>query len=148
MESYKPIRCLVPMSVAGMNRREVLGFAGGAVAAWPFAALAQQQAMPVIGFMSGRSAPDSAHLVAAFREGLGEAGFVEGRNVIIEFQWANGQYDRLPAMAAEFVERKVAVLMGVGGDASALAAKQATSTIPIVFAIGGNPVQEGLGHNL
>src|SRR5258708_1285443 len=127
-----------------MRRREFVRAFGGAVAAWPFAALAQQQAMPVIGFMSGRSAPDSAHLVAAFREGLGEAGLVEGRNVIIEFQWANGQYDRLSAMAADLVERKVAVLVGVGGDSSALAAKRATSTIPIVFGIGGDPIKTGL----
>src|SRR5260221_3617014 len=105
-----------------MRRREFFRALGGAAAAWPLAALAQQQAMPVIGFMSGRSAPDSAHLVAAFREGLGEAGFVEGRNVIIEFRWANGQYDLLPAMAAEFVDPEVAVLLGIGGDASAMSA--------------------------
>lgn len=127
-----------------MKRREFFRALGGAVAAWPLAAHAQQQAMPVIGFMSGRSAPDSAHLVAAFREGLGEAGYVEGRNVVIEFRWANGQYDRLPAMAAELVGRKVAVLVGVGGDASAQAAKHATSTIPIVFGMGGDPIKAGL----
>ena len=127
-----------------MRRREFLSAVGGAVAAWPLAALAQQQTMPVIGFMSGRSAPDSTHLVAAFREGLGEAGYVEGQNVIIEFRWADGQYDRLPAMAAELVERKVAVLVGVGGDTSALAAKRATSTIPIIFGVGGDPIKGGL----
>jgi putative ABC transport system substrate-binding protein len=94
--------------------------------------------------MSGRSAPDSAHLVAAFREGLGEAGFVDGQNVIIEFRWADGQYDRLPALAAELVSRPVAVLVGVGGDPSAMAAKRATSTIPIVFGMGGDPIKSGL----
>jgi len=99
-----------------MRRRDFLSALGGAAASWPLGARAQQAAPPVVGFMSGRSAPDSAHLVAAFREGLGEAGFVDGQNVIIEFRWADGQYDRLPALAAELVSRPVAVLVGVGGD--------------------------------
>ena len=103
-----------------------------------------QQPMPVIGFMSGRSSADSAHLVAAFRAGLTETGFVEGQNVVIEFRWANGQYDRLPALAAELVARPVAVLVGVGGDPSAIAAKRATSTIPVVFGMGGDPIKAGL----
>jgi putative ABC transport system substrate-binding protein len=126
-----------------MRRREFL-FALAGMAAWPLGARAQQAAPPVVGFMSGRSAPDSAHLVAAFREGLGEAGFVDGQNVIIEFRWADGQYDRLPALAAELVSRPVAVLVGVGGDPSAMAAKRATSTIPIVFGMGGDPIKSGL----
>jgi putative ABC transport system substrate-binding protein len=100
--------------------------------------------MQVIGFMSGRSPEDSAHLLAAFRQGLSEVGFVEGQNVAIEFRWARGQYDRLPALAAELVERRVAVLAGVGGDVSAIAAKRATSTIPIVFGTGSDPVAAGL----
>jgi len=127
-----------------MRRRDFLSALGGAAASWPLGARAQQAAPPVVGFMSGRSAPDSAHLVAAFREGLGEAGFVDGQNVIIEFRWADGQYDRLPALAAELVSRPVSVLLGVGGDPSAIAAKRATSTIPIVFGVGGDPIKAGL----
>ena len=127
-----------------MRRREFLSALGGAAACWPLGARAQQAALPVVGFMSGRSAPDSVHLVAAFREGLSEAGFVDGQNVIIEFRWANGQYDQLPALAAQLVSRPVTVLVGVGGDPSAIAAKRATSTIPIVFGMGGDPVKAGL----
>jgi putative ABC transport system substrate-binding protein len=115
----------------------------GSAAAWPVVARAQRP-MPTIGFMSGRSSMDSAHLVAAFRQGLGKAGFVEGQNVLIEFRWANGQYDRLPEFAAELVELPVAVLAGVGGDPSALAAKKATSTIPVVFGMGSDPIKAGL----
>jgi len=130
-----------------MRRRQFLHVLGG-VAAWPLAARAQQQAMPVIGFMSGRSPEDSAYLVAAFRGGLGEAGFVVGQNVTIEYRWGLGRYDRMPALAAELVDRHVAVLVGVGGDVSAGAAKQATSTIPIVFGLGGDPVKAGLVESL
>jgi putative tryptophan/tyrosine transport system substrate-binding protein len=126
-----------------MQRREFITVVGGAAATWPFTARAQQP-MSVIGFMSGRSPEDSAHLVAAFRQGLAETGFVEGQNVTIEFHWARGQYDRLPALAADLVSRPVAVLVGVGGDVSAVAAKQATATIPIVFGMGGDPVKAGL----
>jgi putative tryptophan/tyrosine transport system substrate-binding protein len=103
-----------------------------------------QQTVPVVGFMSGRSAADSTHLVAAFRQGLTQAGFIEGQNVAIEFRWANGQYDLLPTLASELVARPVAVLVGVGGDPSAAAAKGATSTIPIVFGMGGDSVKSGL----
>ena len=99
-----------------MRRRDFLSGLGGAAASWPLGARAQQAALPVVGFMSSRSAPDSVHLVAAFREGLSEAGFVDGQNVIIEFRWADGQYDQLPALAAQLVSRPVTVLVGVGGD--------------------------------
>jgi putative ABC transport system substrate-binding protein len=126
-----------------MNKRDFIALVGAA-AAWPNAASAQQPTVPVIGFMSARSPEDSAHLVAAFRRGLSESGFIEGQNVAIEFRWARGQYDNLPALATELVNRPVAVLVAVGGDPSPVAAKQATTTIPIVFGIGGDPVKAGL----
>ena len=100
--------------------------------------------MPVIGYLSARSPDDTAHLVAAFHRGLGEQGFVEGQNVTIEYRWALGQYDRLPAMVTELVRRPVTVLTATGGEPAALAAKAATSTIPIVFTVGGDPVKQGL----
>jgi putative ABC transport system substrate-binding protein len=127
-----------------MRRRQFITLLGGAAAGWPLAARAQQTPMPLIGFMSGRSPEDSAHLVTAFRQGLSDIGFVESQNIAIEFRWARGQYDRLPALAADLVGRRVAVLAAVGGDLSSFAAKQATSTIPIVFGMGADPVLAGL----
>jgi putative tryptophan/tyrosine transport system substrate-binding protein len=127
-----------------MLRREFIRLIGSAAALWPLGAHAQSPQMPVIGFMSGRGPDDSARLVSAFREGLAESGFIEGQNIKIEFRWAEGDYGRLPGLAADLVSRGVGVLVGVGGDVSAVAAKQATTTIPVVFGMGGDPVKAGL----
>ncbi len=126
-----------------MQRRAFITLIGGA-AAWPLVVRAQQATMPAIGWMSGRSPEDSAHLLAAFRDGLRESGFIEGQNLVIEYRWARGDYGRLPGLASELVSRGIHLLAGVGGDPSASAAKQATSTIPIVFGMGGDPVKAGL----
>jgi ABC-type uncharacterized transport system substrate-binding protein len=130
-----------------MRRREFVAGLGTA-AVWPLSASAQQPAMPVIGFLSARSAKDSVINVAAFAKGLEEAGFADGKNLSIEYRFAEGQLDRLPELAADLVRRPVTVLVAVGGATSALAAKKATSTIPIVFVIGGDPVGLGLSASL
>ena len=130
-----------------MRRREFITLLGGvAVTGWPVVARAQQPAIPVIGFLRSTSLADATHLVTAFRQGLKEAGFIEGQNVAIEFRSAEDQPDRLPALVAELVGRRVAVI--VGNNPAALAAKVVTSTVPIVFAYGGDPVVDGLVASL
>ena len=126
-----------------MNRREAIALIGGA-AVWPFSARAQQPPIPVIGFLHSASLEPNVNLVAAFRKGLYDTGFVEDRNVAIEFYWADGHVDRLPDLAADFVRRNVALIATPGSTPAAVAAKAATATIPIVFATGGDPVALGL----
>ena len=131
-----------------MNRRAFIAGLGGTAAAGPRAVSAQPRALPVVGYLSTRSVGEAEYVTAAFRQGLKDAGYVEGRNVAIEFRWADLQYDRLPAIAADLVQRRVAVIAAVGGIHSGLAAKAATSTIPIVFVSAGDPVSFGLVPSL
>src|SRR6516225_9144997 len=131
-----------------MRRRDFISLVGGSAVAWPLAARAQQRAFPVIGLLSSRSPAVDMPLIAVIRQALNETGLVEGQNVTLDYRWAEGQYDRLAGLAADLVRQQVAVIITIGGDTSALAAKAATATIPIVFAGGTDPVRSGLVTSL
>src|SRR5262249_12630271 len=131
-----------------IGRRKFLGTLGGAAVMWPLAAQAEQPGLPVVGFLHGASADGAANQVTAFRQGLNQPGYVEGRNVTIEYRWAEGHYDRLPALAADLVAHPLSVIATAGGITSALAAKEVTKAIPIVFLTGDDPVKFGLVASL
>jgi putative ABC transport system substrate-binding protein len=132
-----------------MRRREFIGLIGGTAAIWPLAARSQQQpTMPLIGFLSGRSRAETMIIMGHFQKGLADAGFIEGRNVRVEYRWAEGRYDRLATLATEIVDLRPTVIVATGGNVTALAAAAVTSTIPIVFAAGGDPINSGLVASL
>ena len=131
-----------------MRRRDFISLVGGSAVAWPLAARAQQRAFPVIGLLSSRSPSVDTLLIAVIRQALNETGLVEGQNVILDYRWAEGQYDRLAELATDLVRRQVAVIVTIGGEPSALAAKAATATIPIVFVGGSDPIRSGLVTSL
>jgi putative ABC transport system substrate-binding protein len=131
-----------------MRRREFITLLGGAAVGWPRVARPQQQTMSVIGFLSSRSPAESSHLVAAFRQGLKNSGFIQDQNLRVDYRWAEGQYDRLEPLASDLVRRQVAAIAAVGNTPSAQAAKAATSIIPIVFVVGDDPINAGLVESL
>ena len=131
-----------------MRRRDFIRVIAGSAVVWPLAVQAQQRAFPVVGLLSSRSPAVDTPLIAVIRQGLNETGFVEGQNVALDYRWADGQYDQLAGLAADLVRQQVAVIVTIGGDTTALAAKAATATIPIVFAGGADPLRMGLVTSL